>query len=165
MKKYLPAGADSMVWIVTICLIALAFLLLVLAGGITSMPAPALVSLYVAAGIVGLVLLTGWLAKPIRYEARDTSISIVRSWPFSTITISKSEIKEVRHVKLEKIKPESLVVGWVFGYAGRFQSSELGSFVLFATNPADVVLIHAGEKYVVSPANPKRFVNDVLGRK
>lgn len=165
MKKYLPASADRTVWIVTISLGVLLLLLLVLAGGIASLPASVLAAFYTAVGIIASVLLIGWLARPIRYEVRDTSISVARSWPFSTVLIPKSEIREVRHVKLGSTRPASVALCWVFGYAGRFQSQELGSVVLLATNPAYAVLIHAKEKYILSPANPKRFVNDVLGRK
>jgi len=165
MKKYLPADANSTVWIVTLSLMACLLLLLVLAGGIPSMPASAVEVLYIAAGIIALVLLTGWRAKPMRYEVRDDSVSVVRSFPFSPLVIQKPEIKEVRHVRLGSIRPTSVAVGWIFGYAGRFQSEELGPVVLLATNPANAVLVHADQKYVFTPANPKRFMNDVLGRK
>jgi len=165
MKKYFPAGADGTVWIVTISLMALLLLLLVLAGGITSMPAAAAITLYAVAGAIGLILLIGWLAKPIQYEIRDDSLSIVRSFPFSKITIGRSEIKDVRHVRLKSITPASVAVAWVFGYAGRFSSKELGAFSLFATSPRDAVLISAKQNYVISPANPKRFIQDLSGKK
>ncbi|HUV05521.1 MAG TPA: PH domain-containing protein [Armatimonadota bacterium] len=165
MKKYFPAGADGTVWIVTSSLVAMALLLLALAGGITSMPSAAVIALYIAAGVIGLILLIGWLAKPTRYEIRDESVSIVRSWPFRRITIRRSEIKEVRHVRLESVMPASAAVAWVFGYAGLFQTKDLGAFLLFATSPRDVVLIRTNQSYVISPANPKRFMQDLSGKR
>ena len=165
MKKYFPAGADGTVWIVTTSLTVLVLLLLALAGGITSMPAPAAITLYAVAGAIGLILLTGWLAKPTRYEIRDDSVSIVRSWPFPKITIRKSEIKDIRHIKLKSVAPASVAVAWIFGYAGRFQDKELGAFSLFATSPRDAVLISAKQNSVISPANPKRFMQDLAGKK
>ena len=165
MKKHFPAGADKTVWIVTTSSIALLFLLLALAGGITSMPISAAIVLYIVAGIIALVLLIGWLAKPIRYEVRDDSVSIVRMWPFSTIRIPKSEITEIRHLRLVSVAPTSVAVIWIFGYVGRFRSNELDSFVMLATNLSEPVLINADERYIVSPANPKRFMHDLSGKK
>lgn len=164
MKKYFPAGADRAVWIVTCSLIAFALVVLVIAGAV-DMPSSALIVLYSVAGLVGLVLLLGWLARPVRYEVRDTSVSIARAWPFRSTTIQKSEVKEARHLKLDAVRPSSISIAWIFGYAGRFASKDAGEFLFFGTNPSNAVLISAKEKYVLTPANPKRFLNDVTGKK
>jgi len=165
MKKHLPADADRLVWIVTASLVAFGALLLAVAGGIRSMPLVAAVILYSIAGIVALVLYLGWLARPLRYEVRDDSVTLVRPRPFAAITIPKSAIKEMRHLKLGQIKPAGLSIGWVFGYAGRFRSGDLGEIMIFGTNPEHAVLIHADEKYVFTPSNPKRFMHDISGKK
>jgi hypothetical protein len=165
MKKHLPADADRLVWIVTASLVAFGALLLALVGGIRSMPVVAEIILYGIAGIVALVLYLGWLAKPLRYEVRDDSVTLIRSRPFAGVTIPKSAIKEMRHLKLGQIKPVGLSIGWVFGYAGRFQSGDLGEIMLFGTNPEHAVLIHADETYVFTPSNPKRFMHDISGKK
>ena len=165
MKKHLPADADRLVWIVTASLVAFGALLLALVGGIRSMPVVAVIILYSVAGVVALVLYLGWLARPLRYEVRDDSVTLIRSRPFSAITIPKSAIKEMRHLKLGQIKPAGLSIAWVFGYAGRFQSGDLGEIMIFGTNPGHAVLIHADEKYVFTPSNPKRFMHDISGKK
>lgn len=165
MKKYLPAGADSTVWVATASLAAFLALVLALAGGITSLPTPAVAALYAVAGIVGLALLAAGLAKPIRYEARDESVTIVRSWPFPRITIPRSEIADVRHIRLESVVPTSLAAPGVFGYAGRFRSDEVGTFTLCATSLGEMVLIRATKSYVISPANPRRFVHELSEKK
>lgn len=165
MKKYLTAAADAMVWIVTGTLMALVLLLLVVAGAIMSLPVPALIAIYSAAAVVALVLLIGWLAKPVQYEVRDKTLTIVRSWPFTSVVIDRSDIREVRSMKLRSIAPSSVVVLGVFGYAGRFKSDEVGSFAFYGTSTRDTVLISAKKDYVVSPANPKRFMHDLLGKR
>ena len=165
MRKYLPAGPNALVWIVTVSLVAVLALLLALAGGIKSMPVSAAIVLYAVSGVVALALAVGWLARPIRYEVGDDTVCIVRSWPFAKITLPRSKIKGTRHVTLEAVLPASVVVVGVFGYAGRFRNPELGNFLLYATSTANTVLINADETYVISPANPKRFMHDLSGRK
>ena len=166
MKKHLPSGADPMVWKVTGSLIAGALLFLALAGGIRPLPLVVLIVFYCIAGILALIVVTGLLGRPVQYEVRDDSITIRRSSPFSSITISKSAIKAIRHMQLESFKPSLPSLPWVFGYQGRFRNSELGTFLMFATSTkGEVVFIEAGEKYVISPGNARRFVHDVSGKK
>lgn len=166
MKKHLPSGADVIVWKVTGSLIALVLLFLALAGGIRPLPLAVLITFYSIAGILGLIVMTGLLARPVQYEVRDDSITIRRSSPFSSITIPKSSIKAIRHIELGSFKPAVASLPWVFGYVGRFRNSEIGSFSMFATNTkGEVVFIDAGEKYVISPGNSRRFVHDVSGKR
>lgn len=169
MRKFLPAGADSVVWTVTISLTALVFLLLVLARTTASKHTHAAIALSAAAGIVALVLVIGWRAKPIRYELRDDSVSVVRPWPFAAIIIVRSQITEIRHLNLGRVIPTSLTLPYVFGYAGEFRDAELGDFLFFGTDRREaVVLATSDRKYVITPANPKRFIkhmNELWGRK
>lgn len=167
MKKYFPGSPDPAVWAVTGSMIGLLILLLALAGGLTSLPIPAVVVLYSLAGLLLLLVAVGWLARPLRYEVSDASVTIVRTWPFSAITIPVSEIKEIRHLTVESLRPASAVVAWVFGYSGRFRNDELGDFLLFATGTRETTLIAAKANYILSPSNPKRFVkhvHDLMGR-
>lgn len=165
MRKHLPSGVDSMVVIVTASFIAVIALLLALAGGISALSRTGLIILYGIAGILALIVAAGWLARPVQYEVRDDSVTIRRSRPFKSITIAKSAMKSVRHFELQSFSPTARSLPWVFGYSGRFRNKDLGDFVMVATGPKEVVVIEAGEKYVISPANPRRFVHDVSGKK
>lgn len=165
MKKHLPSGADLIVITVTGVLIGVVILLLALAGGIRALSLTALLILYGIAFVLALVVIAGWMARPVQYEVRDDSITIRRSGPFKSITIGKQAIKSIRHIQLHSFLPTARSLPWVFGYSGRFRSKEFGSFLMYATGAKEVVLIEAGEKYVISPANPRRFMHDVSGKK
>ena len=166
MKRHYPADADRMVWIFTVSLIAFALLLLSLAGAIPSMP-PALVAVFGAlALVVALILGLGWLARPQRYEVRDDSLAIRRSRPFASITIPKSEIKEMKHLVLDDVTPLWPSLCWTFGYSGRFRSRDIGDVTILGTNPTHAVLIVYGDcRLILTPSNPKRFVHDISGKK
>ena len=165
MKKHLPADAERTVWIISSVVVALAILLLAAAGVVPLKFVVARVILYSLAGIVLIIVAVGLLARPVRYEVRDDSLTIVRYRPFADITIPKSAIKELRHVKLGQIKPVSVAVYGVFGYAGRFDTEEQGQVMMIATNPSHAVLVVADERYVITPSNPKRFTHDLSGKK
>ena len=167
MRKYSPGPPDSMVLKVTGAAGGLLLILLALAGGLTRLPMPAVIVLYSLSGVLALTLALGWLSRPTRYEVRSDSVAIVRLWPFSTIAIPLSGVKEVRHFKLSGAAPASLGLPWIFGYSGRFGGGELGVFLFFGTGVGEVVSIGAGETYVLSPENPKRFVrhvHDAMGK-
>lgn len=165
MRKHYPAGADRVVWIVTGSLIGLCVVLLAVAGGVTSLPTTVVVILYSTAGVTALLIALGWLARSVRYEIRDDSVTIVRTWPFRDVVIRRPDIKEIRHMRGKGFKPSASSLPWVFGYSGRFTSEELGTIAFYGSNPNEIVVIVAREKYVVSPANPKRFIHDLSGRK
>ena len=165
MKKHLPSALDPRVLIVTGSLIALAILFLALAGGIRALSLIPLIILYGIAGILALIIIAGWLARPVQYEVRDDSVTIRRSRPFRSITIGKQGIKSIRHVQLQSFSPTIRSLPWVFGYSGRFRNAELGSFLMLATGVKEVVLIEAGEKYIISPMNSRRFLHDMSGKK
>lgn len=165
MKKHLPSGADSMVYIVTGSLIGLVTLLLALAGGIRSLSLVPLIILYGIAGILAVIAFAGWLARPVQYEVRDDSITIRRSKPFSSITIGRSAIKAMRHIELQSLSPTATSIPWVFGYSGHFRNKEIGDFLMYATGTKEVVVIEADKRYVISPANPRRFMHDASGKK
>ncbi len=165
MKKHLPAIVDRNVWIITSAVVALAVILLVAAGIVPSKFLVADLILYGLAAIVLAIIGISLLARPVRYDVRDDSLTIVRYRPFADITFPKSAIKEIRHVKLGEIKPVSLAIFGVFGYVGRFKSEEQGSIVMIATNPEHAVLIVTDNRYIITPSNPKRFLHDMSGKK
>ncbi|MDH7482277.1 MAG: PH domain-containing protein [Armatimonadota bacterium] len=168
MRKYLPAAADLIVYKVTGALIAFAILMLALAGGLTMLPMPVVIIMYSLAGATAIILSIGWLIRPSRYEVGNNKITIARTWPFPPITIRLSDIKDVRHLTLESLKPASLALPWIFGYSGRFKSNELGDLFISATGIKEVVLVETNDgKFILSPSNPKRFVkhvHDAIGR-
>jgi hypothetical protein len=53
----------------------------------------------------------------------------------------------------------------LFGYYGRFWSSRLGSFRLYATRRTDLVRVETNDDlFVLSPAEPDRFLKELLSR-
>lgn len=169
MKKYFPASPDGAVWMVTLILAGILVLLLTLAAGTAPLPPKAVVTLNSISGALAVILLVGWLAKPSRYEVSDTSISIVRTWPFRNISVPTSEIHEVHHLSLGPVIPTGPTLPYVFGYAGEFQNTQLGDFLFFGTGRGQAVVLTTDDrKYVISPANPKRFIkhmNELMDRK
>ncbi|MDI6829490.1 MAG: PH domain-containing protein, partial [Armatimonadota bacterium] len=162
MKKYFPVGADLIVYKITGGMIAFMLFLLALAGGLTMLPLAVVIVMYSIAGLIAAILAVGWLIRPSRYEIGSDRIAIIRTLPFLPIVIPLSEIKEVRHLTIESLKPASIALPFVFGYAGRFRNDELGDFFISATGIKEAVLVATNdEKFILSPSNPRRFVKHV----
>lgn len=56
--------------------------------------------------------------------------------------------------------------GGFFSFTGVFQSSKLGRYRAFVTDPARCVILRFSDRVVVvSPADPEAFIRDVLNRR
>lgn len=117
--------------------------------------------LWGAAAFVAVVIAFSWQMRPARYEISDEGVTIVRAWPFGNIAIPKAEIKDVRPVKLTAKTIRTFGVGGLFGTGGWSWNRDLGNFFVAITNGHKLLLISNGEKFVISPEDPERFVNEV----
>lgn len=148
---YPPARLDTVHTLVTVFV----FLLVALFLNLHQKP------MWGAAALVAVVIAISWQMRPARYEVSDEAVRIVRAWPFKSIEIPKAEIKDVRPVKLSTRTIRTCGVGGLFGTGGWFWNKELGHFFVAMTNGHSLVLISNGGKFVISPENPDRFIQDL----
>ncbi|MCX6377066.1 MAG: PH domain-containing protein [Armatimonadetes bacterium] len=152
---YRPAKMDTAHTIVTVFVFLVLGFFLVLAVSMHEKP------MWGASALVAVVIAISWQMRPARYEVSDEAVRIVRAWPFKSIAIPKAEIKDVRPVTLTWKTIRTCGVGGLFGSGGWFWNKELGRFFVAMTNGHSLVLIANGGKYVISPENPERFVQDL----
>ena len=152
---YQPAKMDTAITIVTVFVFLVLGFFLVLAVSTHEKP------MWGAAALVALVIAISWQMRPARYEVSDEAVRIVRAWPFKSIAIPKAEIKDVRPVKLTAKTLRTCGVGGLFGSGGWFWNRELGRFFVAITNGRKLVLIANGGKFVISPDDPDRFVQEL----
>ena len=96
---------------------------------------------------------------PQRLEIGEDKIVILRR--YKSVTINRSEIKSVQHLSKRDFSNTVRVfgVGGLFGYFGRYYSSKLGTFQLFATSFQNLYLIKKwnGKSIVISCAEPDKM--------
>ena len=123
------------------------------------------------AGLLGLaliglpVLLIAYLLAPTGYSVDESEIIIHRK--IGTKKILLSNVHSVRHATIF-LSPAKRVrtfgISGLFGYMGRFNSSELGHHIMYATDKNKGVLIEADKDYIISPDDPQRFIQVVKAR-
>ena len=152
---YRPAKMDTAITIVTVSVFLVLGFFLALAVSMREKP------MWGAVALVAVVIAISWQMRPARYEIPDVGITIVRGWPFKSIVIPKAEVREVRRLKVTQMTIRTCGVGGLFGSGGWFWNKDLGRFFVAMTNGHKLVLIENGGKFVISPENPDRFVQDV----
>ncbi len=118
--------------------------------------------------ILGALLATGISAvislfAPRNYVVRDDGIVVHRLGP--SIVIGYEHIQELRRIESGEIgfAWRTFGSGGFLGWFGWFYSRPLGSFLAYATNQQDLVLITKtdGTKIVISPYPPDAFLEAV----
>jgi len=120
--------------------------------------------LLVAPVIVALVIPGVWVLAPRGYTIEGGELTVNR--PLFPVRVPLASIRAVRLVARKQAGAFVKVAGaaGLFGHYGRFYSSALGSFRLYATRRDRLVVIDTdGGRFVVTPASPERFV-EALGR-
>jgi hypothetical protein len=96
---------------------------------------------------------------PQRLEICKDKIVILRR--YKSVTINRSEIKSVQLLSKSDFRNVLRLsgVGGLFGYFGRYYSSKLGTFQLFATSFQNLYLIRKcdGKNVVISCAEPDKM--------
>ena len=151
---YPPAKMDTAHTIVTASVFLLLVFFVVLAVAMPLKP------MWGATALVAVVIAISWQMRPARYEVSDEAVRIVRAWPFKSIEIPKAEIKDVRPVTFTWKTLRTCGVGGLFGSGGWFWNKEIGRFFVAMTNGHSLVLIENGGKFVISPDDPDRFVQE-----
>lgn len=103
-----------------------------------------------------------WMIR--RFELTDEAILVRRVLWTNAIPLAQIESAEVA--------PRACEGAWktagndgLFAMHGRFRSKRLGKFQAYVTDPANsVVLKLPGDIVVISPENPRHFVNDLNRR-
>ena len=96
---------------------------------------------------------------PQRLEIGEDKIVVLRR--YKSVTINRSEIKSVQLLSKSDFRNVLRLsgVGGLFGYFGRYYSSKLGSFTLYATSFQNLFLIRKwdGKSVVISCAEPDKM--------
>lgn len=115
--------------------------------------------------LVGIIVLS-WIFAPNRYSINEASLIIHR--PVSDISFEANDIQQARLVEDSDLNGmvRTFGVGGLFGYFGKFRSSKLGGVTLYSTQHKNQILIlfKNGEKVILSPNEPDRFLTDLQKR-
>ncbi|RYY59093.1 MAG: hypothetical protein EOO05_14400 [Chitinophagaceae bacterium] len=113
--------------------------------------------------LLWVIVLSCFLLSPRYYVVYDDRVIIKRLW--RSVTIKRSEIRLCRTIAPNEIGALTRYfgVGGLFGYFGKFLSSNLGSLNMYATRQQNFVLLHvnSNRKIMLSPDEPAAFTRKV----
>jgi hypothetical protein len=117
-----------------------------------------------AAGALVLVGALSWALAPSGFALEAGSLVVER--PLRPIRIPIAGIRAVAPLPAGAMRGAIRLggSGGLFGWYGRYRSGTLGAFRLYASRRDGLVLVDAGERYVLSPDRPERFVEALRGR-
>jgi hypothetical protein len=104
-----------------------------------------------------------WMIR--RFELTDEAIIIRRSFWTNRIPLAKIESAEVDGRACERAW-KTMGNDGLFAMHGRFRSKRLGKFQAYVTDPANAVVLRVpGDTIVISPEQPRQFVNELNRRR
>ncbi|HAB17770.1 MAG TPA: PH domain-containing protein [Verrucomicrobiota bacterium] len=149
-------------------LTALAYFVLLGVGAgsaaMLALPPVPRVAAYVGLGTVILIAVVSWVFRIHGYSLDEGRLIIRygfsgRAVPFSDITaveLAQDVFRGAWRV---------FASGGLWSFLGRFQSSRLGPFLAYVSDPARTVLIStAQERVIISPEDPAKFVGELQRR-
>jgi hypothetical protein len=105
--------------------------------------------------------LIAYIYAPREYVINKNGLTIKLG--ISSILIPKSEISSIYSIPTEKMNKtnKSFASGGLFGYYGKFENKTLGSFKMYTGRFDSLIMIvtNNGDKIIISPVNPKNFIN------
>ena len=105
------------------------------------------------------ILAGAWVYSPQKYFVSENKIKIVR--PVNTITIPISKITNIEDKEINAFKTIRLWAnGGLFSFTGTFYNKADGKFQMHAKNNR-YIMIHADNKYVLSPDDKEQFIIQV----
>jgi hypothetical protein len=100
--------------------------------------------------------------RPIEYDLTTDKLIIRRL--AGDVKINRTQIKSVELLEKDKIglAIRTFGVGGLFGYYGKFASSQLGNMTWYATRKDRIVLVRTidNKKIILTPNEPDKFVID-----
>jgi hypothetical protein len=109
-----------------------------------------------------LVFIPVLLYRPKGYEIDPEAIIIKRD--VKDLRIEKKDIEFIRPLEREEMRGtiRTFAVGGIFGYFGKYLNSQLGGFIMYATNMNNLILIatKTGKKFVISPDDKNAFLQE-----
>jgi len=123
----------------------------------------------VVVATVAAIIVRTWLTRPLGYEVSEDSVRVRRwCWPFGVVNIPLSGLHEVREVLPDGLPFRRMwriwAAGRCFGYFGTFWLRGFGFFWMSCTNRDKMVLLRNRRKFILSPASPGEFVDEVKRR-
>lgn len=103
-----------------------------------------------------------WMIR--RFELTDDTLVIRRSFWTNQIPLAMIEYAEMDNRACEGAW-KTIGNDGLFAMHGRFRSKRLGKFQAYVTNPVNAVVLKVpGDTIVISPENPRQFVNELNRR-
>ena len=149
-------------WAIFILFISIAvivpFLIYILGGAFFEI----MIFVILDVGIFTAVFIGAWAYSPTKYSTTESEVKIFR--PINTISIPMKEIKKVEDKEISMFKTIKLWANsGVLSMSGQFYNKSDGKFWMYTKNDR-YVMIHAKERWVVSPDDKEVFINDVKGK-
>jgi hypothetical protein len=108
------------------------------------------------------IIIGAWAYSPKIYSVSEKFVKIKR--PAKDIIIPLAEIRKVEEKEVKLFKTIRLWAnGGIFSMSGKFYNKLDGTFWMYAKNK-NYVMIHAGEKWVISPDDKEIFIQDLKGK-
>lgn len=114
--------------------------------------------------VPGVVLPLSAALAPRGYALAGSSLVLERA--LRPLSIPLAQIRRAGTLPEGALKGAARAGGasGMFGYTGRYKSERLGTYRLFATRRSGLVVVDTvRERLVLSPENPGRFVETLLG--
>lgn len=112
--------------------------------------------------MIGAIMFS-YLLAPTGYLIDADKLIIIR--PLRSITIPLAGVSGAEAAAPELFSDSIRVMGsgGLWGYYGKYQSTQLGRYYMYARRTSELVLIRSRENYVVAPERPNEFIK-ILSR-
>jgi hypothetical protein len=124
--------------------------------------APSVVA-WAAAALFAILVAFTWALAPRAFAVEGGAIRVVRA--LRPVVVPLREVRSAGPLPAAALRGALRLggSGGLFGYYGRYWSRSLGAFRLYATRRDGLVRVDtAGERFVLSPDAPERFLAEVL---
>lgn len=111
--------------------------------------------------IAFIVFPFAWAISPRKYTVSGSGVFIDR--PIKTIFIPMKDIKKVEVKDKNYFTAIRMGSGGLFSISGKLYTRTEGWFYIYVKN-RNYVMIHATEKWVISPDDRELFITDVKGK-
>jgi hypothetical protein len=112
--------------------------------------------------MIGAIMFS-YLLAPKGYLIDTDKLIIIR--PLRSITIPLAGVSGAEAAAPELFSDSIRVLGsgGLWGYYGKYQSTPLGRYYMYARRTSELVLVKGRENYVVAPERPQEFIQ-ILNR-
>lgn len=120
------------------------------------------IATYITVSILITIYLGCFMMSPRGYILTEDDVIVRRA--VGNVIINRDDIAHMERIESNELNwtIRTWGVGGLFGYFGKFTNAKFGEMIWYASNKNCMLLIvtKSGKKIVLSPQNPKNFIND-----